>query len=215
LNNLGVLYGELGLSSNKIKFFKAAAEIKEDYGYGNLIIAYLEAGFLDEAESLASSIPDSIKGNERVVYAQGLLNQKEKEEEEAVQKLTESAEIIYQQIHDFLTKLDVSGDVFGTWTSDTTADVLTVEMAGEFIKLELNGSDYRRWGLVKELRSLSAFSVQHESKSKPPQSQSLLSLAMTGPYGIGHFIVCREGLKLRLLHVKDRKLVSQTDYSKK
>jgi tetratricopeptide (TPR) repeat protein len=216
VNNLGILYGELGHDISKIKLFKIAVEQKEEWGYGNLIIAFLEAGFMDEAEELIISVPDSIKREERFVYAQSLFNERKRAEDEAIKILIENAEIIYQNVHEFLANFDtVTSEIFGTWTSNTIGYELLVEKSGEFIKIEQIDPVYRRWGIVNEFQHLSAFSIQQERKVKSPQTLGIFSLGMDGPSPAGNFILCRAGEKLRLLHVKDQKLNQRIEYTKK
>lgn len=216
LNNLGVLYGELDLPISKVALWKAAAAINEDYGYGNLIIAFLEAGFFEEADKLVKAVPASLKSEERFVYAQSLVYQRQRGEQKKLESLVESAERIYQPLHEFDFELNGSGDLLGAWVDDANSEQLTFERSGEFIKIEQIGAVYRRWGIVKEIASLAIVSVQQESKDQTKRTTSTLAgLLMDGPRQAGHFIICRGNGRLRLLHVEGQKLVSRTDYSRK
>ena len=163
LNNLGVLYSELELPFSRIKLLKMAADSKEAYGYGNLLLAYVEAGFIDEAEALLRTLPEELKNEDRIVYVQGFLRRKNKEEDDKLEKLIENAEIIYQQAYDFSVPISaIDQEMQGTWVDRASRREIVISIAGEFLRIEQIDSAYKRWGIVKEIGPIMAVALQQE-----------------------------------------------------
>jgi len=79
LNNLGLLYGTLGLPLAKVTLLKRPAEKKMAMPSANLANIYVESGFYDDAEKLLRDLPDNILRSELILAAQQNLQRAEKE----------------------------------------------------------------------------------------------------------------------------------------
>jgi len=94
-NNLGVIYGSLGLRGQNIAAWQAGYENGEGYPAGNLAVALAEQGFWNEAEEYLDSLPDEERKAKRIVEARGII-QKKKQSEELLQ---ENFEVKAKNIH--------------------------------------------------------------------------------------------------------------------
>jgi Flp pilus assembly protein TadD len=66
INNLGVAYDRLGMSLRAVTEYKRAADLDESLGKANLALAFLNAGFLDEAATILHAASEDPNAHESV-----------------------------------------------------------------------------------------------------------------------------------------------------
>jgi hypothetical protein len=212
-NNLGVQYEKLGLQSLKISTWKAAwEEAHESYPLANLMLAYLEAGFFQDARNICDNAPSYSKGGPRFAAAQNRLQRIEDEERERLESLQKEAEQVWRELSKANFEFsERAANWIGNWKEANGESTLAVSNSGEFIEFERTAGTKRLAGLAKTAGAVVLISVM-ENEKNPKPSLGLLSFA--GPFNAGHLIVGRCGKGLRVLHVNGSKLESVREYSR-
>jgi len=210
-NNLGVQYEQLGLHVHKVETWKAANERNEGYPLGNLMFAYLEAGFIEDAKRLYDSAASYARSSKRAVAARSRLERVRDEEEEKLVSIGANAEEIWRE----LTKLSFHFDQsiqswIGEWIEIAGSSTLKITMSGEFVRIEQQDGTIVRSGYSKVSAGIAIVSVSEEDKA--PKGLAALSLLGSYSTGPGHFIVSRTETKLRVLHISDGKMRSARLY---
>lgn len=214
-NNLGVEYESWGLQTKKISAWKESREKGEGYALGNLALAYLEAGYSEEAQQLLDAEDRSwIKSADRVVFAQQRIQHVAKEEEKKLDEILESAEAVWNEIHKIEIEFHTEPFIgIGSWNEIDGEASLTISHSGQILKIEVKGGSYIWTGFASKITGYTIIDVRRESERKDSNSLAA-GLLFSGPFDAGQYILIPTRDRLEIIHVEGGVLVSHRSFSR-
>jgi tetratricopeptide (TPR) repeat protein len=207
-NNLGVVYGKLGLNLYKIEAWKSAAERNEGYSIGNLMFAYLEAGLVESAEKLYEEAASYVKSNPRVIAAYTRLKSVRDNENERLDRTRERGEALWRELSKGNIFFETStSDWLGEWKDAAGISTLRVTHSGEFLQVERFEGVASWKGYAKGVEGLTVVTVSQENKTSGTLSATLFAQQ-------GQFIMFLMEQGLKVIHVVDDKVYSARIYTR-
>lgn len=207
-NNLGIVYGKLGLNVPKIEAWQSAAGHNDGYSIGNLMFAYLEAGFIEMAEKVFDEAASYAKSNPRVVAAYTRLKGARESDDQKLDQIRENAEALWRE----LNKGNISfespkSDWIGEWKDTDGVANLKVARSGEFIEVEMFEGVATWKGFAKAAEGLTVVAISQESHT----ASGLLSVLYAQR---GQLLMLPTELGLKVIHLLDDKVHSARIYTR-
>jgi tetratricopeptide (TPR) repeat protein len=122
LNNLAILFDELGMTATYVTTLKNAKGFDQPYPHGNLAVALAKAGFLDEAKATIEELPQHLRLETRAAEAAEFIRQKRSDEAKKMEQLERTSDLFHKVY--LAAALGVergesldSADVMGVWKS--------------------------------------------------------------------------------------------------
>lgn len=223
MNNLGVLYGELGLKGKNIETWKHSANGGHVFSTGNIALSMIDSGFFDEARTLLNTVPSEDRENKRVLYAFNLLSSKPEQEEKELKKYINATKVHHnlmlkavEQENRVGTKFIEEGDLVGSWKASGGAEIVFSRNEGQKLIGHMFDPPINRasTGLLLSQTvtrykynlyfSLNGMTVIGNASPEPGQySGGLLSIG--GPTNRSFFFVMTSAVRLEGLYWSDEK----------
>ena len=128
MNNLAVLYGELNVNPRKIALMKRAADT-DSHALGNLAHFYIEAGLLDEAQTLLDKDKGKVLDNERALSAKQEVSSERDKAEKETDRLMGEAELLASRVNGFDFSTVPLGALYtGRWETRDKRATLNIEV---------------------------------------------------------------------------------------
>jgi tetratricopeptide (TPR) repeat protein len=201
MNNLGILYGELNVNPRKITLMKQAASTN-GHSLGNLALYYVEAGLLDEAQTLLDSAESQALDNERALAAkQEVKRQKEKADKEQ-EKLMAQAEALAANINSFKFATPRTAAHYGKWEALDKSATLSVEITGIATKYVLAKGTVITQAYAWDVSPIAILTFSKDDQS----TRSIISIGPTD--GQDMLALFGEG-RIRLVQINDGSSLEQ------
>ena len=179
-NNLGVLYGELGLAQSKIRYWRMAQKNDDGFATGNLAMAFIDAGMADEAQRELDSAPDNIKNHTRMLHARSNLEAERDNDRRQAADLNEKAEKIWQSLRPWESDLSITdADCIGEWTCEFAANLSISKAESRYI-INIKEGEYSIITGVNNVAGFSAYAATRDYRDKKSSILGSLGLSTTG-----------------------------------
>jgi tetratricopeptide (TPR) repeat protein len=167
LNNLGLLYGQFGISIAKVDSIKMAADRNDGHAIGNLASLYIEAGFRREAEKLLSDISREVDKSDRVLAVRQQLRRAINEDAEKMAGLSRESEKLANYVNNLeLAQCFVPEEYIGKWSEVDGIATLEIEKVNWYYRLTSNDKDKKLFSYCNSLFSISH--IQFAKEDRPP-----------------------------------------------
>jgi tetratricopeptide (TPR) repeat protein len=131
LNNIALLYKELGLEGEHDKFLHLAMEQGSAHAKGNHIINLVEKGFFVDAQNLIKTLSVKEKNEERILDAIRHLDKAREIQSENLNKLTPLLNTYKKLIGNAISKPEEPSKIIGVWKSGNNSMEIEVDSKGK------------------------------------------------------------------------------------
>lgn len=173
------------------------------------MFAYLDIGFVDNAEKLYEDAPSYVKSNPRVVAAYSRLKGVRDLENEKLDQIREGGEAIWRELTKGRILFEISAEHWiGEWKEFGGNATLKVARSGEFFQVEEREGSIARRALTKTFEGIVSATIRQEDKT-----EGVMSLLSSGG-SHGEFIILPTQEGLKIIRVANKKMISARIYTR-